>query len=222
MDALLHGLEQPDGALRYKIILALEEMVRRFPKLPIRPEAVERAILAEAKRYCRRFVISYTLFGDGGKTSASGGWLLRQFLVENMERKKERAIRLLSLLHSPEDAQRIFMALQTENRVRQAYAVELLDHLLTGEIKRQLFPLFDDMPDERRFETFLELLELRRFDAKTALEELLREDDVWLRAATIWEIGLREMREFRGKIEDCLNSRHLILKEVAELVLVEV
>ena len=49
MDALLNGLNQEDGSLRYRIILGLEEMARRLPNLRIDRHVVEMAIDAEAR-----------------------------------------------------------------------------------------------------------------------------------------------------------------------------
>ena len=47
----------------------------------------------------------------------------------------------------------------------------------------------------------------------------LQADDVWLKAATLWEIGLRGLRDFRGELQKYLNSKDPMLKETAELVM---
>jgi hypothetical protein len=62
-------------------------------------------------------------------------------------------------------------------------------------------------------------LGLRSFDRETAFQELLKQDDVWLKAATLWEIGLRGLRDFRGEIQQYLNSKNPVLTETAALVL---
>jgi AAA family ATP:ADP antiporter len=219
MDALLSGFNQEDGSLRYKIILGLEEMARRLPNLPIDRHVVETAIVAEARRYYRRFLTLFALFGDGNDRSMSDGWLLHQALIENMEREKERVLRLLSLIYPPEDIGSATAGLHSANRANQAQAIELLDNLLTGDVKRHVFPLFDDAPGVERFEKFLALLGLRRFDGTTALQELLKQDDMWLKAATIWEISLRGLRDFRGELQHYLNSPESVLKETAELAM---
>ncbi|HXQ32995.1 MAG TPA: hypothetical protein VN843_03115, partial [Anaerolineales bacterium] len=79
--------------------------------------------------------------------------------------------------------------------------------------------LFDDAPANERFEKFLALLGVGSFDGKAALHELLKQDDVWLKAATLWEIGLRGLRDFRGEIQQYLNSKNPVLTETAALVL---
>jgi ATP:ADP antiporter, AAA family len=218
-EALLGGLNQQEGSLRYKVILALEDMARRLPDLPMDRHVVEMAIEAEAGRYYRRFLIFFALFGDGYDHSTNGAWLLHQALLENMEREKERVLRLLSLIYSPEDIRSAAAALHSGNGAKQAQAIEFLDNLLGGEVKRHVFPLFDDTPAAKRFEKLLELVGLSSFDGETALQNLLTQDDVWLKAATIWEIGLRGLRNFRGKLQQYAESNEPVLKETAELVM---
>jgi AAA family ATP:ADP antiporter len=219
MDALLSGLNQDDGSLRYKIILGLEEIARRLSNLPVDRHVIEMAIVSEARRYYRRFLIFFGLFGDGNDRSVNDGELLYQTLLENMEREKERVLRLLSLIYSPEDVGSATAALHSGSPAKQAQAIEFLDNLLTGDVKHHVFPLFDDAPDAERFQKFLALLGLRSFDGETAFQELLKQDDVWLKAATLWEIGLRGLRDFREEIQQHLNSKEPVLKETAELVL---
>jgi ATP:ADP antiporter, AAA family len=219
MDVLLSGLNQDDGSLRYKIILGLEEMARRLPNLPIDRHVIEMAIVSEARRYYRRFLTFFGLFGDGNDRSMNDGWLLHQALLENMEREKERVLRLLSLIYPPEDIRSATAALRSDSPAKQAQAIEFLDNLLKGDVKRHVFPLFDDAPASERFEKFLALLGLTSFDGETALQELLKQDDVWLKAATLWEIGLRGLLDFRGELQQYLNSKDPVLKETAELVM---
>jgi len=219
LDALLSGLNQEDGSLRYRIILGLEEMARRLPNLRIDRVVIEMAIVAEASRYYHRFLTVFVLFGDDNNHSMNNGWLLHQALLENMEREKERVLRLLSLIYPPEDIGSATAALHSDVPAKQSQAIEFLDNLLAGDVKRYVFPLFDDAPDAELFQKFLALLGLRSFDRETAFQELLKQDDVWLKAATLWEIGLRGLRDFRGEIQQYLNSKNPVLKETAALVL---
>ena len=219
MDAFLNGLNQEDGSLRYRIIVGLEEMARRLPNLPIDRHVIEMAVDAEASRYYRRFLTFFALFGDDNDPSMNNGSLLRQALLENMEREKERVLRLLSLIYRPEDIGRASTGLYSDIPAKQAQAIEFLDNLLTGDVKRHVFPLFDDVRAPERFEKLLALLGLGNFDAEMAFRELLKQDDVWLKAATLWEIGLRGLRDLRGELQQYLNSTEPVLKETAELVM---
>ena len=219
MNALLNGLTQEDGSLRYRIILGLEELARRLPDLRIDRRVIEAAIDAEATRYYRRFLTFFVLFGDESVDSTKNGSLLRQALLENMERERERVLRLLSLIYQPQDIGSATVALRSGNQAKQAQAIEFLDNLLTGDIKRHVFPLFDDAPWIERFQQFLAFVGLKSFDAETALHGLLKQDDVWLKAATLWEIGLRGLQDFRGELKQYLNSTEPVLQETAALVI---
>jgi AAA family ATP:ADP antiporter len=219
LDALLSGLDQEDGSLRYKIILGLEEMARHLPNFHIDRDIIERAIVSETKRYYRRFVTFFALFGDSNNDSMNDGWLLYQALFENMEREKERVLRLLSLIYPAEDIRRATATLRSDSPARQAQAIEFLENLLTGDLKQHVFPLFDDAPDSERFEKFLALLGFTHFTSEIALQELLKQDDIWLKAATMWEISLRGLRDFKVEIQQCLSSNEPVLKETAELVM---
>jgi ATP:ADP antiporter, AAA family len=161
----------------------------------------------------------FALFGDDNDRSMNNGSLLHQALLENMERERERVLRLLSLIYRPDDIGRANAGLHSDIPAKQAQAIEFLDNLLTGDVKRHVFPLFDDARAAERFEKLLALLGLTGFDGETALQELLKQDDVWLKAATLWEIGLRGLRDFRRELQQYLNSTEPVLKETAELVM---
>jgi AAA family ATP:ADP antiporter len=219
MNALFNALNQEDGSLRYRIIVGLEEIARRLPNLHIDRRVIEIAIDAEASRYYRRFLTFFVLFGDESDGSMKNGSLLHQALLENMSRERERVLRLLSLIYRPEDIGSAGIALRSGSQAKRAQAIEFLDNLLTGDLKRHVFPLFDDAPAGERFQRFLAFLGLKSFDGETALRELLKQDDVWLQAATLWEIGLRGLQDFREELQQYLNSKDPTLKETAELVI---
>ena len=182
-------------------------------------EAIENAIVSDAMRYYKRFVIFSVLFSDRKEPHIEGSWLLKRALLDSMERVKERALYLLSVIYPPAVINRAFAALQSRDPVKRAYAIELLDNLLTGKVKRFLFSLFEDAPGARQFQKFLGLLGWGSFDSHAALGELLQQEDVWLRAATVWEIGLRGLAGFEEKLQALRNSEDEVLNEAARLVL---
>ena len=56
-------------------------------------------------------------------------------------------------------------------------------------------------------------------DTESALRALLEQSDIWLTAATVWEIGIRGLTGFRDKIAELLNSDHAVLREAAGKVI---
>jgi hypothetical protein len=65
----------------------------------------------------------------------------------------------------------------------------------------------------------LEFLGWASLDTTTALRVLFEQEDIWLTAATVWEIGIRGLTEFRDKIAKFLKSENDVLRETAELVI---
>jgi AAA family ATP:ADP antiporter len=136
-----------------------------------------------------------------------------------MYRVKERMMWLLSLIYPTKDIRRFWAGVNSEEPNKQADAIEFLDNLLTGEIKQYVFPLFSDAPPAQRFRASLGFLGMGTIDTDSALRALLDQDDMWLRAATVWEIGIRGVTGFRDQIAAFLNSEHALLREAAGKVI---
>jgi ATP:ADP antiporter, AAA family len=219
MNALFGGLLEQDRSIRFQAILALEQMTRHFVDLKVDREAVESAILSDAMLYSQRFAIFYVLFANSDEWMAQRTSLLDQALRDSMERIRERVIWLLSLIYSAKDIRGIWSALNSDDSTKQAHAVELLDNLLTGDVKRYSFPLYGDALQPARFKIALDFLGWSSLNPNSALRTLLEQEDVWLAAATIWEIGVRGLTEFREEIVKRLKSENAVLRETAERVI---
>ena len=219
MNVLLGGLLEEDRSLRFQAILALEEMARRFPALNVDREIVESAIMSDAVLYYRRFFFFFVLFGQQEKTFAQGESPLYLALTDSMNRVKVRMIWLLSLIYPAKDIRRMWAGLNSGEQNKRADAVEFLDNLITGEIKAYVFPIFSDAPQADRFKASLSFMGEATVDIESAVRALLQQDDLWLRAATVWEIGVRRLTGFRDQIAEFLNSEHLVLREAAGKVI---
>ena len=219
MNALLSGLLEEDGSIRFNSVLALEEMARRFADLKMDRDIIESAITSDVMLYCRRFAIFSVLFANGENPAVERRSLLSQALTDSMERVKERVMWLLSLVYPAKDIRRFWAASNSGEPNKQADAIEFLDNLLTGEIKEYVFPLFSDAPQAQRFRASLDVLGMETIDTESALRALLEQSDIWLTAATVWEIGIRGLTGFRDKIAELLNSDHAVLREAAGKVI---
>ena len=219
MNALLSGLLEEDGSIRFNSVLALEEMARRFADLKVDREIIESAITSDVMLYCRRFAIFSVLFTNGEDPAVERGSLLSQALTDSMERVKERVMWLLSLVYPAKDIRRFWAASHSGEPNRRAHAIEFLDNLLTGEIKSYVFLLYGDAPQAQRFRASLDVLGMDTIDTESALRALLEQSDIWLIAATVWEIGIRGLTGFRDKIAELLNSDRSVLREAAGKVI---
>ena len=215
MNALLGALIQEDRSIRFQAILAVEEMARRFADMKVDREIVESAIMSDALLYYRRFVIFIGLFGQQEKSLGHQDSLLYFALTDSMERVKERMMWLLSLIYPPKDIRRFWAGVNSQEPNKQADAIEFLDNLLRGEIKAYVFPLFSDVPQAQRFKASLGFFGMGTIDTDSALRALLDQDDIWLRAATVWEIRIRGLTGFSEKISELLDSENVVVREAA-------
>jgi HEAT repeat protein len=218
MNALMGGLLEEDRSIRFRVILALEEMVRRFTGMKVDREVIESAIMSDALLYFRRLAIFSALFGERENPARYQDSLLYHALAESMKRVNERIIWLLSLIYPPQDIRRAWSGLNSRDPRQRAHGLELLDNLLTGEIKTYVFPLYSDGQPDQRLRAALQSLGIDSFDAVAALRALLAQDDRWLKAAAVWEIGMRKIRGFRDIISKLMDSDDSLLRETASMV----
>jgi len=219
MNALQGGLLDEDRSLRFKVILAIEEMARRFPDLKVDQQIIESAIMSDAVLYSQRFTVFSGLFGPLEKSSDHGESLLYFALMDSMERVKERVMWLLALLYPAQDIRRAWSALNSTDPLQRAHATEFLDNLLTGDLKGYVFPLYSDGQPGQRLRMALASLGIDSIDTDSALRMLLTQDDRWLKAATVWEIGIRKLFGFRDMISKLVDSDDAVLRETASQVM---
>jgi ATP:ADP antiporter, AAA family len=218
MTALMGGLLEEDHSIRFKVILAIEEMSRRLADIKVDRGIVESAIIADAQLYCRRLVIFSALFGDRKNSSAYEKSLLYHALGESMDRVIQRIMWLLALLYPAKDIRRAWSGLTSADALQRAHATEFIDNLLTGNIKKYMFPLYSDARPDQRLRAALAALAINAMHADSALRALLAQDDRWLKAATVWEIGIRKLHGFRDAISKLEKSDDAVIRETASLV----
>lgn len=218
MNALMGGLLEEDRVLRFQVILAIKEMSRRFVELKIDREIVESAILSDARLYCHRLAMFFPLFGAEEKFSDIDDSLLYHALRESMDRVVERITWLLGLIYPDQDIGRAWSGLKSPDPRQRAHAIELLDNLLSGDLKKYVFPIFSDGQPDQRLRAALNALGISAMDTDAALRGLLAQNDRWLIAATIWEIGIRKLGRWVHAIAGLTGSDDPLLRETASHV----
>jgi len=176
-------------------------MARRFADLKVDREIIESAIMSDALLYFRRFVIFSALYSDRETPARYQNSLLYHALSESMKRVNERVVWLLSLIYPARDIRRAWSGLNSADPRQRAHALELLDNLLAGEIRPYVLPLYSDGQTNQRLRIATDLLGIDSIDTDAALRALLAQDDRWLKAATIWEIGIRKTPGFRDFLQ---------------------
>lgn len=202
MDALVAALDDHDGFLRYKAIAALEHLHRTHPDLACPSASVERLLLQEASRYCNFLTLQHD-FARGVREQRS--LLVGTALEEKLARTLDRIYRLLGLLYQSDNVAAARHTLRHGEARRRAAAVEYLDNLLKGAVRKRVLPLLDETsPAEKLRHAYL-VLKTRPRDLEDTLARILHEDDPILATTAVHFVA----RHQRWSLADDL---HFVLR----------
>jgi CRP-like cAMP-binding protein/HEAT repeat protein len=207
VDVLAAALQEEDGFLRYKVVAALERLRRDEPNLRFPRENIERFALSEARRYFNYLSLRHNLFGRQGPQALPADSLLAQALDQKLERTLDRIFRLLALVYPWRDIRAGRWTLQHGDARARAGALEYLDNLLTGQLRKQIMPTIEEMPIEERVRRGNVLLKTRPRDVEETLLHLINDDDQVVAATAIDVVRQRKMWSLGEDIEHVLAHR---------------
>jgi len=153
----LHGLiewlpREPDGSVRFAILLVLERIVRQNPTLTVDRTALGRSVgetLTRAYRYLDAR-LNLERGAEQERTRKTLGYELLHDLLRDKERNaRGRVFRLLGLLYPAEDFAQIYRSL-TLSKQHRATSVELLENILREPVRSAVLGLVDDCADDLR------------------------------------------------------------------------
>jgi AAA family ATP:ADP antiporter len=219
VQAVVEALESDDGFLRYKAVLALEKIRRERPDVPILGARVEKLLLREASHYYRYLGASYNLFDKGGLPRDG---LLAQALSEKLTRAFDRIFRLLGLLHDWKDVRAARIAIERGDVRARSSAIEFLDNTLSGQLRKWILPIIDEMPLADRVRKGNVLLKNRVRGVEETLERLIYDDDPVVAAAAIDLVRERKVWSLAPDLEQVLefrDARDFVVFESASLAL---
>jgi CRP-like cAMP-binding protein/HEAT repeat protein len=204
VSALLAALDDPDGFLRFKAVTALGEIRRSHPELTIDATQVSKHILSEAGRAFSALTLHYNLFVAGGLDKTS---LLALTLNEKYERAYNRMFLLLSLVHSQGDIAAVRATLEVGEGRTVSGAIEYLDNVLKGDVRRRVMLLVEDMPQDERIRKGNVLYRTRTRDVEDTIAQLLHDEQQAIAAAAIHLVESRQMWNLADDIEHILAHR---------------
>lgn len=153
LSALLAWLpKEPDGSVRFGIILVLERLTRQHPNLSVDKAALAGSISATISRayWCldARLQLTRGVLQDKARATP-GHALLRDLLRDKEANTQARLFRLLGLLHPTEDLVHIYRSLSVGKDLR-ATSVELIESILREPVRSAVLGLIDDGSDNLR------------------------------------------------------------------------
>jgi ATP:ADP antiporter, AAA family len=190
MDALVAALDDPDGFLRYKAIAAIEKIRRDHPAISCPRPVLESQVVRESSRYYNGLTLQHNLLRHAPDADAS---LLARALQDKLHRTIDRIYRLLGLLYHVDDVAAARYTIEQGESRRRAAAVEYLDNLLGGVVRKRVMPILDDSPLTEKVRYANLVLKSRPRDLDDTVAQLVHEDDPVVAAAAIHFVGQRHM-----------------------------
>jgi AAA family ATP:ADP antiporter len=188
MNALVSALDDADGFLRYKAIAAIEKIRRDHPTIACPRPVLESLVVKETSRYYNGLTLQQNLLRHVPDAQHS---LLARALEDKLLRTIDRIYRLLGLLYHVDDVAAARYTIEQGESRRRAAAVEYLDNLLGGVVRKRVMPILDDTPLSDKVRYANVVLKSRPRDLEDTLAQLVHEDDPVVAAAAIHFVGQR-------------------------------
>jgi CRP/FNR family cyclic AMP-dependent transcriptional regulator len=161
---------------------------------------------------------TWILATHAGLGNAAQVSLLAAALDYELQQTRERILFLLSFLYESSSILRARDALSHGSTVERAYALDMLDTLLSRDLKRYVLPLIEELPPGQR----LARLELDFPQPEMSSEQHLQAlitgqgmQTTWVRACALYTAGLMGTRTCVDAVAGALNAAEPLVRETA-------
>jgi len=204
LDALVDVLDDPDGFLRFKAVAAIEGLHRRHPDLLVSRGSVEALVLKEGGRYYNYLTLRYNIVQRDADAHRS---LLARALAEKLDRTLDRIYLLLGLIYPWKDIVAARYTIEHASGRARAGAIEYLDNLLAGAVRKRILPIIDDHSLEEKVRHANLVLKSRPRDLEDTLAQLVHDDDPVVAACAVHFIEQRRLWSLLGDLEYAVAHR---------------
>jgi AAA family ATP:ADP antiporter len=215
MDVLVKALDDPDGFLRYKVIAAIEKLRRDHGELSMERDPAEVLLVLETQRYHGYLTLRYTLAPPAAATAGERGAddpqprpsMLVRALDDKLERTLDRIYRLLGLLYPWKDIAAARYTIEHRDARSRAGAIEYMDNLLRGAVRRNVMPILEDAPIGEKVRNAYAVLKSAPLEVDNALAALVDDEDQVIAAAAIHYIEEQQLWSLADRLEHSLEHR---------------
>ena len=223
---LLLLLKDPDVTIRLEVIRSLSAIRSSRPELKFDRYKVVSGIYEECKLHHQtlaamhtQIIISYRNRKKSKKEISDAEREARTSLLELLERRLdaglERIFKLLGLRYQQKDVDIAYEGLLSDKQEAQTNAIEFLDNLLTGDLKRKLLPIIEDSALDVSSEVELQKIKHKIPSEIECFQLLLQENDLKVKLAVLYLIKQQKEVKYLPIIEPYLNSEDLKLRTFA-------
>jgi HEAT repeat protein len=182
---LLNKLAFPERGVRHQALAALNRT--GFQTSTEQAPIVERAIEAEVA------ATAWNMSAVLDLTMEKGLARVREALQEEIRQGRTRLYELLSLLHDPAAIGLVKRNLESGSSEATVYALEILDLLISEELKPLVFPLLEDLPYPVSLKRLDVAFPRQRLEPLERLSRIVNRDydgiGTWTRACAVEAVG---------------------------------
>ncbi len=185
-NALVDNLGATDTFLRGKVIEALCALRAAGVDLGFGVKKIRRQIRQEAQEYLQHLAqlsavgteeqMRLESIGLLWKVPGPRPTLLEQLLADRMADRVKHLLALLELIHLPRDIRAARRGLLSGRSAARSLALEYLDNKLTGEVRRHLFAVIEDIPSSEKLHRAERLFAITVQPQQETLQELAASD----------------------------------------------
>ncbi|UCC86755.1 MAG: cyclic nucleotide-binding domain-containing protein [Anaerolineales bacterium] len=205
-------IDFPDQEVRTQILHALGRCGYRVSSEQ-ETSLVERQIEAEAAQ------VTWTLAAwiEIGQDEATS--LLREALAAKLEQSRARIFYLLSFIYDAELVLRARDNLTRASSEKKAYALEVIDILVSKELKRILLPLLGDLSPHQRLQDLSAVYPQAKLTSDQRLKEIIvapdGQLDTWTRAVALYTVGLASAVHLQEAVVASLSAPDSLVRETS-------
>jgi AAA family ATP:ADP antiporter len=224
---LFHLLEDADLTIRLETIRALSDIRRSNPELKFNRFKVVAIIYEECKLHHKtlsamhtQIIISYRNRKKSNQEIKQEEREARTSLLELLERRLdaglERIFKLLGLRYPQKDVDIAYEGLQSEKQEARINALEFLDNLLTGDLKRTLLPIIEESSLDISSEEVLQKIKHKVPSELECFQLLLEGKDLKVKLAVLYLIKQQKNIKYLPIVDKLTESQDIKVRTFAE------
>ena len=223
-------LDDKDVTIRQEAIRALNELKITYPQYQFDHLKVVRNILEECRMYHHtlsamhtQIIISYRNRTKSRQLVTDEERNARSSLLELLERRLdaglERIFKLLGLKYGPKDIEIAYEGILSDKQDAQSKAIEYLDNLLYGDLKRKLLPIIENTILDVTSEEVQQSLITKVPTEYECFQSLLQANDHKIKLAVLFLIGQQMNIKYRPLVEMMQTNEDERIEDFASQIL---
>ncbi len=144
---------------------------------------------------------------------------LHAALASELEVRRDNMLLLISFLFPSIVMLDTRANIDSKVQEMRVFALEILDNLLTGEIKQIVLPLLDDLTVAERLEQMAERFPQEQLSAEDRFHDVVENHFdrafFWTRSCMLYQIGISESAAHLPQVELALKDRESVIRETA-------